>query len=46
METNLRLRARASCLLFVYSNHRTLGINVVSRRSKNSDILLQNNIYK
>lgn len=40
METSLRLRARASCRIFVYSNQRTLGIRDESRISNSSHILL------
>lgn len=39
MLTSLRLRARASCLVLVYSNQRTLGIRVVSLNRRNSEIL-------
>lgn len=41
MLTNLRLLARTSCLVLVYSNHKTFGINVVSLNRRNSDIFLK-----
>jgi len=37
IETSFRERALASVLTFVYSNHKTFGMSVVSRTSKYSD---------
>lgn len=42
IDTNFRERARTSVRIFVYSNHKILGIKVVSRNSRYSDIRLQN----
>lgn len=43
METSFRERALASVRTFVYSNHKTFGINVVSRKSKYSESFLKMN---
>lgn len=42
IDTSFLDRARASVRIFVYSNHRILGINVVSRSNRYSDIRLEN----